>query len=78
MVKIEIDIKKEELDALDALYQDAKCPIKMGMILGLFRTKLQAAIIDKANKARKEEIKTEALALAKKKKVNKNETIETD
>jgi len=39
MVKVEINI--QEVNALDELMKDAKVPIPMGMVLGLFRTRIQ-------------------------------------
>jgi len=39
MVKVEINI--QEVNALDELMKDAKCSIPMGMVLGLFRIRIQ-------------------------------------
>ena len=41
MVKVEINV--EEIRALDELMKDAKCPIPMGLKLGLFRIRVQEA-----------------------------------
>jgi len=45
-----VDIKVEDVKALDALYADAKCPIPMGTILGLFRARIQEAFIKEKEK----------------------------
>lgn len=76
MVKIEIDLKQEELQALDALYQDAKVPINMGLVLGMFRTKLQQALIDKAKAEKDQAIKAEAKALLDSKKKTKGDYLD--
>jgi hypothetical protein len=50
---MKVDISLKEVQALDELYKDAKCPIAMGMILGIFRVRIQEAI----NKERETQLK---------------------
>ena len=45
-----VDVKPEDVRALDALYEDAKVPIPMGTILGLFRARIQEAFIKEQDK----------------------------
>jgi len=52
MVKVEINIR--EVNALDELMKDAKVPIPMGMILGLFRTRVQQELNKEQEKQLKE------------------------
>lgn len=40
-----VEINQREVQALDELYADAKCPIPMGLVLGLLRTKIQEAFV---------------------------------
>jgi hypothetical protein len=50
---MQIDIRQEEIQALDILFNKAECPVKVGMILGLFRMRIQ----DKLNKTRENQLK---------------------
>lgn len=50
-MKVEIYVK--EIQALDELMKDAKCPIPMGMVLGTFRVRIQ----EELNKAQKKHLK---------------------
>lgn len=50
---MKIEIRIEEIQALDELYKDAKCPIPMGMVLGLFRVRIQ----EELNKERERQLK---------------------
>ena len=40
-----IDIKKQEIEALDTLFNESKCSIAIGYILGVLRIKIQEAIL---------------------------------
>jgi len=51
---MKIDIKQEEVQALDVLLNEAKCPVKVGMILGLFRTRIQQEFNKERDKQFKE------------------------
>ena len=46
-----------EVKALDELMKDAKCPIQMGLILGLFRGKIQEAFNKDMKKQQMEKAK---------------------
>ena len=61
-----VDIKAMEVKALDELMKDAKCPIQMGLILGLFRTKVQEAFNKDIKKQQTEQAK-EILKIKEKK-----------
>lgn len=50
---MQIDIRQEEIQALDILFNKAECPVKVGMILGLLRTRIQTEI----NKQREDQLK---------------------
>ena len=50
---MQIDIRQEELQALDIILNKAEAPIKVGMILGLFRTRIQ----EELNKIRENQLK---------------------
>jgi hypothetical protein len=51
MVKVEIS--QREVQAFDILLNEAKCPVKVGMIMGLFRTRIQ----EELNKEREKQLK---------------------
>lgn len=51
MVKVEIS--QREVQAFDILLNEAKCPVKVGMIVGLLRTRIQ----EKFNKEREKQLK---------------------
>lgn len=51
---MKIDIRKEEVQALDTVLNEVKCPVKVGMILGLFRTRIQQEFIKEQEKQLKE------------------------
>jgi len=50
---MQIDIRQEELQALDIVLNKAEVPVKVGMILGLFRTRIQSEL----NKIREDQLK---------------------
>lgn len=50
-----VEMNPQEVKALDELMKDAKCPIQMGLILGLFRTKIQEAFNKDMKKRQKEQ-----------------------
>lgn len=52
-----VEMNQREVQALDELYKDAKCPIAMGMILGLFRTRIQEAFVNEQEKKLAERFK---------------------
>lgn len=52
-----VDINITEVKAIDELYKDAKCPIPMGLVLGLLRTKIQEAFNKEMKKQQKEQAK---------------------
>lgn len=54
-----VEIRPEEVQALDELYKDAKCPIPMGTILGMLRAKIQEAFVKDNEKQLKEKYKEE-------------------
>jgi len=58
--KMMVDIKPEEIKALDEeLYNKVKCSIQNGLVLGLFRAKIQEAVnaeFKKLQKAKAKEI----------------------
>lgn len=60
---IKFDIKKEEIQALDNLFNKSKILVHNGLILGLFRIKLQEAIRNAEKKAQKKMIEDEAKRL---------------
>ena len=47
---MKIEIKPEELQALDKLLQDAQVPVQMGLILGLFRIRIQEEMMKEQDK----------------------------
>lgn len=51
---MKVEIRGEEIQALDVLMEDAKVPIKMGMVLGLFRVRIQEELIKEQEKRIKE------------------------
>ena len=51
-MKVEITI--DEIRALDELMKDAKCPIPMGLKLGLFRIRIQEELNKEQEKQLKE------------------------
>ena len=50
---MKVEITMEEIQALDELYKDAKCPIPMGLKLGLFRIRVQ----EEFNRERERQLK---------------------
>ena len=50
---MKIEIKNEELQALDIVLKKVEVPIQVGMILGLFRTRIQQEL----NKTREDQLK---------------------
>jgi hypothetical protein len=50
---MKIDIRPEEIQALDVILNKVECHVKTGMILGLFRTRIQ----EKINKGREKQLK---------------------
>jgi len=50
---MKIEINNNELQALDIVLNKAEAPIKVGMILGLFRTRIQQEI----NKIKEDQLK---------------------
>lgn len=51
---MKIDIKQEEIQALDIVLNKVEAPIKVGMILGLFRTRIQQELQHEQEKQLKE------------------------
>jgi len=66
-----IDIRGEEVKAIDELYKkvEGKCSIQLGLVLGLFRIKIQEAINKEAKRLQKK--KAEEIVAAGKKKDGK-------
>ena len=54
MVKIEI--RPEEVQALDVLLNEVKCSVKVGMVLGIFRTRIQEEFNKEQEKQMKEKL----------------------
>lgn len=50
---MKIEISQREIQAFDVLLNEAKCPVKVGMIMGLLRTRMQ----EKLNKEREKQLK---------------------
>lgn len=50
---MKIEISQREIQAFDVLLNEAKCPVKVGMIMGLFRTRMQ----EELNKEREKQLK---------------------
>ena len=50
---MKIEIKNEELQALDIVFKQAEVPIQVGLVLGLFRTRIQQEL----NKVREDQLK---------------------
>ena len=59
---MKVEIRQEEIQALDVLFNEAKCPVKVGMILGLFRTRIQQEF----NKEREKQLKEKYTSKKKK------------
>jgi len=62
--KMKIDIRQEELHALDIVLNKVEVTVKVGMILGLFRTRLQKEL----NKTREDQLKEQYTPKKKSKK----------
>lgn len=45
-----IDVKKQEIEALDALFNDSKCSVAMGYVLGSLRIRIQESILQEQEK----------------------------
>jgi hypothetical protein len=50
---MKIEINQREIQAFDVLLNEAKCLVKVGMIMGLFRTRIQ----EELNKEREKQLK---------------------
>lgn len=61
---MKIDIRQEELHALDIVLNKVEVTVKVGMILGLFRTRLQKEL----NKTREDQLKEQYTPKKKSKK----------
>jgi len=61
---MKIEINNNELQALDIVLNKAEAPIKVGMILGLFRTRIQQEI----NKIKEDQLKEQYTPKKKSKK----------
>ena len=51
---MKIEMKQEEIQALDVLMNDAKVPVKMGFILATFRIRIQEEIMKEQDKQLKD------------------------
>ena len=50
---MKIEMNQKEIQAFDMLLNETKCPVKVGMIMGLFRTRIQ----EELNKEREKQLK---------------------
>ena len=53
---MKVEISTQEINALDELMKDAKVPIPMGMVLGVFRTRIQQEFNKEQEKQMKEKL----------------------
>jgi len=51
---VRVDINKKELEALDKILDKVECPIPAGLIVGMWRVKIQQEVLKEKDKAMKE------------------------
>jgi len=51
---VKIDINREELEALDKVLKKVECPISTGLIIGMWRVKIQQELLKEQEKVIKE------------------------